>query len=263
MEQVSSAENVKSGGIVAWDAFAITMFASAALAVLVTIFPSLDIVIARQFYSGSGHFVGESSFITQGLRNLFIAIYLLGCAMCVAGLIMTRSRLPSFLSIKFTKWLFLALCISIGPGVVANLALKDQSGRARPRDVVEFGGARSFTAAMAPSQECVRNCSFVCGESSSIFALFFGLACLSRRRSLALILSGIAVGGVAGLVRMSQGAHFLSDVVFSGLFMALSVLALRWLFDAIANSTQADLDITRSESTLAIPAFAMHEGQAE
>jgi membrane-associated phospholipid phosphatase len=28
---------------------------------------------------------------------------------------------------------------------------------------------------------------------------------------------------------MSQGAHFLSDVVFAGVFMALTVLLLRWL----------------------------------
>ena len=28
---------------------------------------------------------------------------------------------------------------------------------------------------------------------------------------------------------MSQGAHFLSDIVFAGVFMALVVLLLRWL----------------------------------
>jgi membrane-associated PAP2 superfamily phosphatase len=31
------------------------------------------------------------------------------------------------------------------------------------------------------------------------------------------------------MVRMSQGAHFLSDIVFAGVFMALTVLVLRAL----------------------------------
>ncbi len=247
----------------AWDGFSITMFASAVLLVLVTLFPSLDLVTARQFYSGRGHFLGEGNILSYGLRNLFIAFYLVACAVCLAGLVITRDRVRSFLSLGFMKWLFLALCISIGPGVVANLALKDQSGRARPRDIVEFGGERSFSAAMIPSSECGRNCSFVCGESSSIFALFFAGACLSRRRSQALILAGLALGGAAGLVRMSQGAHFLSDVVFSGVFMALSVLALRWLFDAIANAARAEDAAVPPDDLLDIAALARHEVAAE
>jgi len=38
------------------------------------------------------------------------------------------------------------------------------------------------------------------------------------------------VGGLAtGLVRMAQGAHFLSDIVFAGVFMALTVLVVQRL----------------------------------
>jgi lipid A 4'-phosphatase len=36
-------------------------------------------------------------------------------------------------------------------------------------------------------------------------------------------------GLVTGLVRMAQGGHFLSEVAFAGVFMALTVLALRAL----------------------------------
>lgn len=247
----------------AWDGFAITLAASGVLVLMVTVFPSLDLLIARQFYTGGGHFLGEAGLISRGLRNVFIAVYFVGCGVCVAALLITRDRVRSFLSISFSKWLFLALCLSIGPGVVANLALKDQLGRARPRDVVEFGGTQNFTAALVPSKECVRNCSFVCGESSSIFALFFAGACLWRRWSMTMILSGLAAGGVAGLVRMSQGAHFLSDVVYSAVFMALSVLALRWLFDAIASSVQAEHDISPPDADGDITSFSRYEAAAE
>jgi lipid A 4'-phosphatase len=37
------------------------------------------------------------------------------------------------------------------------------------------------------------------------------------------------LGTLMGIIRMGQGGHFLSDVVFAGLFMALVVLLLRRL----------------------------------
>ena len=40
------------------------------------------------------------------------------------------------------------------------------------------------------------------------------------------------LGAVMGIIRMGQGGHFLSDVVFAGLFMALVVLLLRRLLMA-------------------------------
>lgn len=263
METFSLPQGEDSKAPAALHALPVIAATSASLVVLLLVFPSLDLVIARQFYTGNGQFFGETSVVSQGLRNLFIAVYLVGCGVCIAGLAITRDKVRPFLNMGFTKWLFLALCVSIGPGVVANLALKDQWGRARPRDVAEFGGTRSFSAAMAPSKECVRNCSFVCGESSSIFALFFAGACLWRKRSITLILAGLAAGGAAGVVRMSQGAHFLSDVVFSGIFMALSVLALHWLFDVIATSGQVEPDVSLPVESLSRPSHFWYEVAAE
>ena len=36
--------------------------------------------------------------------------------------------------------IFILLFLALGPGLVVNLMLKDQLGRARPREVVDFGG---------------------------------------------------------------------------------------------------------------------------
>jgi membrane-associated phospholipid phosphatase len=44
-----------------------------------------------------------------------------------------------------------------------------------------------------------------------------------RRR---LFLAAIAAGGFSGLIRIGAGGHFLSDVVFSGVFMALACAGL-------------------------------------
>jgi lipid A 4'-phosphatase len=79
------------------------------------------------------------------------------------------------------------------------------------------------------TNQCEKNCSFVSGEASSLFAMFFGLAMVAGTRARALIAVGIALGSFAGLIRMSQGAHFLSDVVFAGIFMALTAALMRIL----------------------------------
>lgn len=219
-----------------WRLWALLLSASVLLAILCVLFPRLDIEIARQFYRLDGRFAGEMSSIAVFLRQAFITVYLGGCLFSIAGVWLTRCGTRFFLRLGLSHWLFLVVCLGAGPGVVANLALKDHSGRARPREIVEFGGAQKFSTATTPANECTRNCSFVCGESSSMFAVFFAGACVWRRNSKLLIAAGIAAGGAAGLVRMSQGAHFFSDVVFSGLFMAATVFAIYWLFDAIAAS---------------------------
>ncbi|MGQ0671932.1 MAG: phosphatase PAP2 family protein [Hyphomicrobium sp.] len=109
-----------------------------------------------------------------------------------------------------------------GPGVLANLILKEHWGRARPREIVEFGGSRQFTPALVPAAQCSSNCSFVSGEAASVYAPFFATALLVPQARVAFIAGGIAAGSAAGLVRMGQGGHFLSDIVFAGVFMAIT-----------------------------------------
>ena len=58
---------------------------------------------------------------------------------------------------------------------------------------------------------------------------FYAGAALVPQWSVALVVAGTLGGLATGLMRMSQGAHFLSDVVFAGVFMALTVLLVRRL----------------------------------
>jgi lipid A 4'-phosphatase len=112
---------------------------------------------------------------------------------------------------------FIVLSMVIGPGLIANTFLKDHWGRARPNQIAAFGGARGFSPAPLPAEECAYNCSFVSGHA----ALGFGLVAFAfvwppgraRRRATA---AAICVGALIGLVRIAQGGHFLSDVVWAG-----------------------------------------------
>ena len=123
--------------------------------------------------------------------------------------------------------------MAVGPGLVANVVLKDNWGRARPRSVVEFGGTKHFTPALIPAGECARNCSFVSGEASSAFVPFFAAALSPPQFRRMLFGAGLVIGLAAGLVRISQGGHFLSDILFAGIFMALTASALHILLIGI------------------------------
>lgn len=125
------------------------------------------------------------------------------------------SFLPVWPRIKSWRWpgAFLLIGLLLGPGLLVNAVFKEEWGRARPMDVQEFGGTKQFSPAWVITDQCARNCSFVCGDSSVGYALML-VAFVSRRPRFWLGL-GLAVGTALGIMRMGQGGHFLSDVIFS------------------------------------------------
>jgi lipid A 4'-phosphatase len=200
--------------------------AAALAAALFLAMPWIDLAVARMLYAPGAGFAGQHVARVDGLRNAFRGFYIGAIVLCVAGLLLTWRARPQWLRLGRLHWLFMAVCLAVGPGLIANLILKDQWGRARPRQVVEFGGTKAFTPPLLIADQCKRNCSFVSGEAASTFVVPYALAILVSRWSLALVLAGTVGGLAAGFVRMAQGAHFLSDVVFAGVFMGLTVLVV-------------------------------------
>ncbi len=204
-------------GLLATSAIAATLFLA---------MPEIDLAVARALYVPGTGFVGQRLAWVSALRDAFRGFYIGTIALCLAGLALTWRARPQWLQLGRMHWLFLAACLAAGPGLVANLILKDHWGRARPSHVVEFGGTKRFSPPLLIADQCKRNCSFVSGEAASTFVIAYAAAVLVARWSLALVIVGTLGGLAAGLVRMSQGGHFLSDVVFAGVFMALTVLVL-------------------------------------
>lgn len=129
--------------------------------------------------------------------------------------------------------LFVALSTALGPGLLANTVLKDHWGRARPVQVEEFGGSHRFTPAPLPATQCATNCSFVSGHAALGFSLvafaFLMPPGASRRRAIG---GTFAFGGLVGLVRIAQGGHFLSDVVWAGLLVfGTTALSYWWIVE--------------------------------
>jgi lipid A 4'-phosphatase len=195
-------------------------------------FPEIDLAISRAVYSAADGFVGHRLAWVQWLRGAFIVFYFA----CLFGSCIGWARAlgagGEVLGANPQRWLFLVLCLGIGPGLIANLVFKDQWGRARPKHVAEFGGTKRFTPAPMPSDECHRGCSFISGEAATTFVAFYAAAAIVPQWAAALIVAGTLSGLAAGAMRIAQGAHFASDVVFAGLFMAMMVLALHRIMRA-------------------------------
>ena len=198
--------------------------AGLAAGVLFLVFPDIDLQFTGLFYRPGAGFAGHAAPHLVILRWLFVLFYYTCIAVAVVGVIRTRLGRGTWLALAARQWLFLAVCLGAGPGLVANVLLKEQLGRARPKHVVAFGGDKAFSPPLVPGRECVHACSFVSGEAASVFTPFYAAALLLPRCSLLLAAVGTVAGLAAGLVRISQGAHFLSDVIFAGVFMALTVL---------------------------------------
>lgn len=122
---------------------------------------------------------------------------------------------------------FILLSLALGPGLVVEFGLKDHWGRARPRDLVEFGGEARFTPAYLPSEECASNCSFVSGHAAMAFYfLTFALLAPAPWRRPAVV-AVLLFGCLTGAMRVAQGAHFVSDVIASGFLVTGIVWALK------------------------------------
>jgi lipid A 4'-phosphatase len=91
-------------------------------------------------------------------------------------------------------------------------------GRARPNDILQFGGRENFTPWFELSNACNTNCSFVSGDASVGFSLI-ALFLITRKKIF--FWSSLIFGLLIGLIRIMEGGHFFSDVVVSGLVVYL------------------------------------------
>jgi len=204
-----------------------------AVGLVFSLAPSIDLFAAKmvtlcQGRSPSG-FCGEGTWV-QVLRRILLYVSI-ACSISVfvAASISCRIWRWPTLGIKQAQVVFVALALAAGPIIVANGLLKETWGRARPREVIEFGGKKIFTPPLTPSDQCSKNCSFVSGEASGMYSPFFVAALMFPGWRRELIKGGIAAGLLYGLIRMIQGGHFLSDVLFAGVFMAISACVTHML----------------------------------
>lgn len=201
----------------------------AALCLLMFV-PGLDVGFSGLFYAqGAGFFLDKDrlfGFVREAVPVLIIGTFLFFLLLWIAGLILRQS----FLGMTTRRIAYLAATLLLGPGLLVESFLKSHWGRARPNDTVFFGGEAAFTPPVWIAQECSHNCAFVSGHAALGFwlsAYGFLLPPQWRRQG---VIAGLAAGAAVGLVRVAQGAHFLSDIVFAGAFiLAINTVMARVL----------------------------------
>jgi lipid A 4'-phosphatase len=181
-------------------------------------FPALDLQISRWFFGDGGFFLADQWWSVLLHESVG---YVIGLSLAtVMGLYVFNSLSRRNLGgIDGRKVLYLLVVLILGAGLVVNVALKQTFGRARPRNVVEFGGTQRFTPAFVVSGECATNCSFSSGDGAGAFfclAIAWGL---SRKR--AILVAALGFGGIVSLSRIAVGAHFFSDSVVSFFVMVI------------------------------------------
>jgi lipid A 4'-phosphatase len=197
------------------------------LGLLFFVVPEIDLRVAALFYTPAKGFLLEgdpAAKLVQPMLAWLIGSFVTICLALLA--INNMSRLHSLktkIPFRVFNWsvIYLLLALALGPGLVINGILKDHWGRARPREVVAFGGDKQFTKAFVLSDQCETNCSFVSGEAALGFYGLTFMFVVRRRRRKTIAIASVLIGSLIGLLRMSLGAHFLSDVIFSGLFTFL------------------------------------------
>ena len=198
---------------------------------LFSLWPQIDMAVARLFLRADGEFVGNR---LDAVLGVYHAVPWLGRAAGLVALLVLLAcwRRPDRVAARWRRRLqALGLTMLLAVGLVVNGGLKEHWGRARPSAVLAVDAPAHFEPALRPSEQCRRNCSFVSGHAATGFALMslgmFG-APATRRRWWCI---GMLAGIVVGLGRMAQGGHFLSDIGFAGVVVWACHAAIRqaWL----------------------------------
>ncbi|MDR2508339.1 MAG: phosphatase PAP2 family protein [Candidatus Accumulibacter sp.] len=177
----------------------------------------LDMVLERLFFDPINNVFPArrtwffENFMHDGIRRATILAVCAASVICFFGIAGKLHWLP-----RRNSWLAL-----LGMLIIAGMTplLKIITNRHCPWSLVEFGGFAPYDTLSSPAPASLKagRC-FPSGHASSGYlwlAWFFALRPVRRRSARLALAAGLFLGGLFGLSRMAQGAHFLSHVLWS------------------------------------------------
>ena len=184
------------------------------LAALFVLYPQIDLAVSSQFYDPElGAWPLSDNPVAVSIYGIFRYLpYLLVPVLLIAVAASLFRSGPKGQDKKIL--IFLLVTLIAGPGILVHSVFKEGFDRARPKNVEQFDGRKTFTPAFVISDSCSKGCnSFVSGHAAMGF-WFMALGWVFRSR--AWFWGGILTGVVLGATRIVQGGHFLSDTLFAG-----------------------------------------------
>lgn len=202
-----------------------------ALLILAPFTSEIDMATSSLFYEGNNRFMANG--VTDAFFNFGVV------PAQITAIVAALLYLVSYFKKSLKKWrnpcLVLVLTMLIGEGLIVHAVLKDNWGRPRPKQVIEFGGRQEFRPFYKPNffNQPEPSKSFVCGHCGMgyFFLAFMVLGWRYRNRLLWWfgLVFGLTLGTVMGLVRIAQGGHFVTDVLWAGLIIWWTALAADYL----------------------------------
>jgi membrane-associated PAP2 superfamily phosphatase len=186
--------------------------------------PGFDLTVAELFYRGSNNFVGQTP-LGNAIRRV---LYWIPTAVVLAYFILYLARRfgrNRWWAPKGRGVIFIAVTFAIGPGLLANVILKDHSHRPRPYQTVNFGGDEAFRPFYTFDGDCTRNCSFVSGEGATSFWTLAPALLVPPAWRVAALAASVVFALCTSLLRMAFGGHYLSDTIFAALFIWIVIWA--------------------------------------
>jgi membrane-associated PAP2 superfamily phosphatase len=225
------------------------------------LYPELDLKISALFFDpAKKDFMLRWSPLLGFLRDAAMWVVSVIAAPAFIALAIKMLRPRGKLLIAGRALVFLIATLALAPGLVTNVVLKDYWPRSRPIDVPQFNGEEYFTAWWDPRGGCPKNCSFVGGEASGAFWTL-APASLSPPawRPAAYGAALIFATGVSAL-RLAFGAHFFTDVVFSGVFTYLIIWLAYSLIYRWRPTRFSDVAVERTIERFALPGYDAAHG---
>ena len=201
------------------------------LAILFVAFPQIDLAFSALFYDPvSGDWAGADSAVATSIYGIFryipyLLVPVLLFSVLIAFMPISADKRPDLKSRRLL--VFLLVTLLAGPGILVHSVFKEGFDRARPKNVEQFDGKKTFTPAFVINDTCKKGCnSFVSGHAAMGFWLMtLGWVFSSRRWFWA----GVATGLVLSATRIVQGGHFLSDTLFAGYVCYFTFRLCGWI----------------------------------
>lgn len=133
-------------------------------------FPSIDLTVSSWFYRPvQGFFLKNEALFVFLDEGTSIVAHIFELTFTAILLLSFTHSLQRYLIPLRKPVIYLSLVLLLGPGWLVNSVLKNHWDRARPYQVTQFGGNKTFSAAWMPSDQCSHNCSFTSGHASMGF----------------------------------------------------------------------------------------------
>ena len=223
------------------------------------LYPELDLTVSRYFYgfvdAGNNAFALRLYPPLMLARDIGLWVGTVLVAPAVVALLLKLILPRRKLLLSGCAILFLIVTLALGPGVLVNGVLKEHWGRSRPIDVTQFGGTEHFVAWWDPRGDCPANCGFVSGDvAGAVWTIAPAALAPPAWRAIAYG-AALALGAGMAAIRVMAGGHFLTDVVFAGVFTFLIVWIAYGLIYRWRRTRLSDAGVERALERIATPGY--------